>query len=477
MRRIAGTLFALLCFGGLTGTASGADGREVVMRAGPYTLGAFETLKPKDIVKTPTVDGYITQMFARLVDASGQPVEIQKVMLHHVVFINRGRFAGDRKAKCGARFGEPFYGTGEENQSLDLPEGYGYRTRPKDKWKMQTMLMSHSNQAQKVYVEYRMRITRERQEPVTPYWVRVTNCRNDPSWSVPGGGPPGAVSLRSKLWRVPENGRIVAGGAHLHGGAHDMTIRQPACRGRRLMGSDPTYGPPEHISYNVKPVLHEPGPVNTAWFMSGEGVNIRKGEQLRITAAYDAEKPHGGVMGVWHIYVAAQKSRPKRACADLPADRVERKLTGNVRDSPPAVRIPLTSLRDGVPTTLEHPEGRLGFFESPLDRPIVDVLYGKFQQVNLSVAAGTTVTWKFTDPVPHKVQAANGPRAMGSPTLAGGSRYERQFNVAGVYQLFCYLHPMTMHQEVTVRPGDDPLAEFPDEGVDAVGIDENDDYY
>ena len=481
MRRIAAVILLVMgaLLGGATAPAPAAaqDSREVVMRAGPYTLGAFETLKPKEIVKTPKIDGYITYMFARLVDENGEAVQIQRVMLHHVVFINRGRFAGDRKPKCGARFGEPFYGTGEETQALELPEGYGYRSRPKDKWKMQTMLMSHSNQAQRVYVEYRMIMTRAKQVPVEPFWVRVTNCRNDPSYSVPGGEPPGSVHLRSKLWTVPRNGRIVAGGAHLHGGAHDITFRQPGCRGRRLLGSDPAYGLADHISYNVKPVLHEPGPINTAWFMSREGIPIRKGEKLRVTAAYDAEQMHGGVMAVWHIYVAPLRAKPATKCPPLPADRVEKKIDAPVRESPPKVHVPLTHLQDGVPTTLEHPPGQLGFFDSPLDRPIVDVNYGKFQQVNMSIAAGTTVTWLFNDPVPHKVQAANGPRAMGSPTLADGGRYERQFTAPGVYQLFCYLHPMTMHQELTVRPGDDPLAELPDEGAEAVGLTDDDEYY
>src|SRR5688572_968588 len=98
--------------------------REIVYRAGPFEVGGFETQRPKVIVPSPKVDGYITHMFARLVDEHGTPIDIQKVMLHHVVFLNRGRFAGDRKPKCGARFGEPFYGTGEENQALELPAGY-----------------------------------------------------------------------------------------------------------------------------------------------------------------------------------------------------------------------------------------------------------------------------------------------------------------------------------------------------------------
>jgi hypothetical protein len=58
---------------------------------------------------------------------------------------------------------------------------------------------------------------------------------------------------------------------------------------------------------------------------------------------------------------------------------------------------------------------------------------------------------------------------MGSPTLSGGAVYERRFTVPGVYQLFCYLHPMTMHQELTVRP-DDAVRAIPGEGEEAVGL-------
>ena len=455
-----------------TPTVAGAAERTITMKAGPFDLGPYQTVKPKVIVKSPKVDGYITWMHSRLVDENGEEVLIQRVMLHHVVFLNRGRFKGDRRPKCGARFGEPFYGTGEENQALLLPPGYGYRARLGDKWKMQTMLMSHNNQPQRVYVEYKMRVTTGKRTPVTPYWVRATNCRNEPSYSVPGGGAPGSVHFKTNLFRVPADGYIVAGGAHLHGGAHNITLRQPGCRGRRLMSSDPSYGMPDNIVYNVKPVLHEPGPVNTGWFLSRRGVAVRRGELLRATAAYDAENPHPGVMGVWHIYVAERRlPRGTPKCAALPADAIEHKSPGPVRESPPKVVVPLTTLDPATasPVTIAHPNGQLNYFASPFERPVIDVDDGQFKTVNLSVAAGTTLTWVFSDPDPHKVQLANGPRSMGSPTLTGGRRYEREFNVPGVYQLFCYLHPMTMHQELTVRPGDDP-GFYPEEGEEAVGI-------
>ena len=467
-RILVGSVLALLF---AVAPAAAAE-RTITMKAGPFELGPFQTLKPKIIVKSPKVDGYITWMHAKLVDARGEDVLIQRVMLHHVVFLNRGRFAGDRESKCGARFGEPFYGTGEENQALLLPAGYGYRNRIGDKWKMQTMLMSHNNQPQRVYVQYTMKVTTSKRTAVTPYWVRATNCRNEPSYSVPGGGEPGSVHYKTNLFRVAHDGYIVAGGAHLHGGAHNITLRQPGCKGRRLMASDPAYGMPDDMVYNVKPVLHEPGPVNTAWFLSKKGVAVRKGEMLRATAVYDAEFAHPGVMGVWHIYVAEKRlprSLPK--CPALPADAVEQKTPKPVREDPPRVIVPLTTLDPATasPVTLAHPDGRLNYFASPFERPVIDVDDGLFKTVNLSVAAGTTLTWVFNDPEPHKVQLANGPRSIGSPTLTGGRRYERTFNVPGVYQLFCYLHPMTMHQELTVRPGDDP-GFYPEEGEEAVGI-------
>jgi hypothetical protein len=61
------------------------------------------------------------------------------------------------------------------------------------------------------------------------------------------------------------------------------------------------------------------------------------------------------------------------------------------------------------------------------------------------------VTWRFRDRAPHNVQLANGPRGLGTHTFTRGGSDSRRFVVPGTYQLFCYLHPITMHQTVTVR--------------------------
>lgn len=472
---LAAAAATLAGLGAAAGPAAAAE-RTVTLRHGPVTMGSFATERPKVIVGSPRVDGYVTRMHARLVDARNRPITIQQVMLHHVVFINQGRFAGDRKTRCGTRFGEPFYGTGEENQSLDLPEGYGYRIRPGDRWKMQTMLMSHQARLQKVYVQYRMTVVSGRRlTPVTPHWVRVTECRNQPSYSVPGGGPPGSVHRRSNTWTVPESGRIVAGGAHLHGGAHDIALSQPACGGRRLMSSDPSYGTRDHVSYRVKPLLHEPGPINTGWFTSRRGVSVRKGEKLAITALYDAQWAHPGVMGVYHVYVAPGRVSRKR-CPALPSDARVDTIEGAHREHPPHVVVPLTELDErGRPVILPVPRGEVARYDSAAARPLINV-FATFSRPRLSVEPGTTLTWLFKDAVPHKVSIANGPRSMGSPTLSGGRRYAWKPTAPGRYQLFCYLHPMTMHQQVDVRAADGSVPELAatapggDDGLPPAGV-------
>ena len=44
------------------------------------------------------------------------------------------------------------------------------------------------------------------------------------------------------------NGRIVAAGGHLHGGAERMSLTQPACHNRKLLDTDPLFGPVDKVN-------------------------------------------------------------------------------------------------------------------------------------------------------------------------------------------------------------------------------------
>ena len=434
--------------GGVLADRAVAHERTYTLRYGPVRLGGFETRTPKPMVDTPRRRGFIVGMNAHLVYASGRRVSIRRVMLHHVVFINR---SAGRRTTCPGRSGEPFWGTGEERQRLVLPAGYGYPVRAGDSWRMQAMLMSHSLARQRVYVEYRVRmVTGRRLHAVRPLWLRANGCSRHPSYDVDGGGAPGSTHHRSHDWRMPLSGRIVAAGAHLHGGSRGLTISQPRCGDRTLVRHDPRYGNPTDLVYRLRPVLHEPGPIATGYLMSRRGVPVLRGETLRVTGVYDNARPHPQVMAISHVYVAPD-SGVERRCAPLPADRWTLWTRRDGVSEPPAVTVPLNGLdRRGRPTEIDRPPGDEWIAGA---RATVLLRNGRFQPANLSIALGGTVSWRWIDPFPHNVLLANGPRNVASPTRSRGGRHLERFTYPGTYRLFCYLHPLTMHQVIRVREG------------------------
>ena len=163
-------------------------------------------------------------------------------MLHHVFFVNHGRFRGDRRAgDCRRRNGETFYGTGEEDQAIELPAGYGYRLRKRDRWRVGWMFMNHRHMRERVYLAVHghghrraahpghavldQRELRGRQDLQRPRRRRTCTSSRAP-------GPARAA------------GRIVAAAAHAHGGALEVDVADERCGGRRLLVLDGALRPP-----------------------------------------------------------------------------------------------------------------------------------------------------------------------------------------------------------------------------------------
>src|SRR5215217_873355 len=183
-----------------------AKTRTVTMRFGPVDLAGYETGTGVQRTPAPRLDGYITAMYAHVVDGKGNPIPQQRVMLHHVLFTNQRRGGiGD----CRAAKAEAFYGTGEEDQRLEMPPGYGYRVRKADRWKVGWMFMNHRHGNDRVYLEYTVTISDEPLAPVTQYWISVS-CAQGKIYSVPGVGGPDSLHARSRTWTIPRSGRIVA---------------------------------------------------------------------------------------------------------------------------------------------------------------------------------------------------------------------------------------------------------------------------
>jgi plastocyanin len=435
----------------LVGTGPGGV---MTYRYGPLELDGYETRRGNAAVLAPKTGGFVTQMYTHIVDGAGRPVPQQTVMLHHVLFANGGRFRGDRRSSdCkGAAPHEKFYGTGEEDQELQLPPGYGYRVRAGDRWRLSWMFMNHTSRRASVYLEYSLTLdTKTALTPVVPYWISI-GCTSGKTFNVPGGEAPGSVYRRAREWVVPRAGRIVAGAAHAHGGVLGVTLTDPACQDRALLSSDARYGTAEDPIYQLEPMLHEPSPRSMSLETSAAGWPVAAGDHLRVVANYDNERPHGSVMAIMHVYLAPGAA-PSAPCPALPDDRQTHRLAflgAPGRTLPPPVQIELSTRgRDGAARPLSKLSGPLHILKGDAAVAVRDVA---FQPARLSVPAGAKVSWDFEDRMEHDVTLAAGPRALGSRYLRRGHSYSRVLSVPGEYRIFCSLHPLDMAQVIEVRP-------------------------
>ncbi|HYI37344.1 MAG TPA: plastocyanin/azurin family copper-binding protein [Thermoleophilaceae bacterium] len=462
MRRVSIALagFLLACL--IASATANAAPQTKTFRTGPIKVGSYQ-VKQSDLdgnIPTPKVSGFITEMDVEVVDAKGRPIPINRLMLHHIVFSNLGPALGSKRdGTCGSftllnsrstvpGMAERFYAAGEERAKLRLPQGYGYKIDAGDKWGMTWMLMNHRKTVDTAYIQYRVTYDTQPRTPVTPYWLDIENCKSDPVFDIPGGKKKGATTRRSSIWNVPASGRIVAGGGHVHGGAKQLDLKRtgPDCT---MYSSKPTWGGPKHPFYNVKPVLHEPGPINMSGFTSGAGMPVRQGERLRLDADYDGELMHTRVMGIFILFLAPDAAAPAtRSCAP-PADLRNWTTGERGRKKPPRFAVPLIGLDGrGKAREIKAPRGARRKLRNGAQIGVGDSF---FTRPNVSVAAGSTLKWKFNGKLLHNVTVADGPRGFSSAHLDQGRTYKAKLSAPGTYKLFCALHPVQMTETIKVR--------------------------
>ena len=303
-----------------------------------------------------------------------------------------------------------------------------------------------------MFVEYRVRVDTGRRRPVRPLWVRASGCGRFASYGIRGDAPAGTLDERVEHWRVPVTGRIVAATGHLHAGAADLRMTQPGCGGRLLFHHRPAFGAPDHWVYTTRPVLHEVGPIATSAFSSARGLPVRRGEMLDLHALYEAARPRPGVMAIAHLYLAPDpKAGARGGCAPLPADARQTPPPVGSRAASPWIPTPLWTLDARLrPVVLAKPPGPA---RELADGATIALRGNRFSPENVVIRQGARLHWRFDDAAAHNLTFASGPRAVAGQTMTRGGTADTQFAVAGRYQLFCYLHPMTMHEQVTVLPG------------------------
>jgi amicyanin len=73
------------------------------------------------------------------------------------------------------------------------------------------------------------------------------------------------------------------------------------------------------------------------------------------------------------------------------------------------------------------------------EEPMVKIDNFTFNPPSLTVTAGTTVTWKNQDDIPHTVASTT--KAFKSKVLDTDDGYSFTFTTPGVYEYFCSIHP------------------------------------
>ncbi len=76
-----------------------------------------------------------------------------------------------------------------------------------------------------------------------------------------------------------------------------------------------------------------------------------------------------------------------------------------------------------------------------------------FAPPDLTIIAGTTVTWKNEDDSPHRVTEAN--NGFSSAALDTDDSFSHTFAKPGVYKYFCSIHPY-MVGKIVVKPARPP---------------------
>ena len=419
MARIARLLITAAAVTLAAPTLAHAQERTLTFTTPAISVEGYGVAQQPMYAQSPSIDGYVVGMNAEVVDAAGRVQGRDKVMLHHIVFAK----VGVPDYTCGG-LGERFFAEGEERLALSLPSGYGYANKATDRWGLLYMLMNHKPQRLNGFIRYTVRyVTGEKLTPVKPVWLDVRNCTGgiDPVFDVPGGGKRFSTFTKTADFTMPEGGRLISGGGHLHGGGVRLELRNATC-GTVPFTSRPTWGGPK-----PKPLLHEPGPTKMSAFRSTAGIPVAKGQKLRLAAVYDNQASHTRAMGIMLLFLAPAALT---GCGATPALEID---LGNP-SAPPPFSMPLP----------RKPTGPVSTARSTI---VGDFRYGAER---VSLKRGTTFTWRFQGAVQHDVTVVGGPEGFSAPWSLTGV-FKHRFTKAGTYRLFCSLHPAKMVQQITVR--------------------------
>lgn len=236
----------------------------------------------------PRVPGYITRFKPDLVRVSdGSVPRVDELHLHHAVWVVNY---------------QPQFAAGEEKTIVDMPKGYGWRTKPTDTWLMNHMIHNLYPSPDKVYITYEIDFipdtspAAKKMKTVETQWMDVEGLKAYPVFDVlKGSGRKGKFTYpnddpnayrgearRRNEWTVPRDVTLVGTAAHLHpGGLYgDLWVKRGNRKVRLFRSRAKYYEPAGAVSWDVS---MEATPKN--W-----RVKLKAGDVVSVTGTYDSRR-------------------------------------------------------------------------------------------------------------------------------------------------------------------------------------------
>ncbi len=335
-----------------------------------YCYGPVNVAPGQNIIRLnatnlfPTQPGYITRFDPELVYPDGTVPRVDILHLHHAVWIVNGN---------------PQFATGEEKTILQLPRGFGWRTRPTDHWLLNDMLHDLVGRAATVYIVWRIDFVPDTApaaasiRPVRTKWMDVSGPSPRVGISSPiypvfdalrsdghgnrytfpdeARGADRALIGPNQAWTPDHPVTLISTVGHLHPGGLNTQLRVQ--RGKRtntiFTSSAHYFEPAGAVSWDVAM-----GGTSPAW-----RVQMQPGDTLSVHATYDVKRADWyEVMGIMPVavYDGTDAGGVDAMSKRIPQDQVlthghlfeNRNHGGDPTDLPDPTLLPGLSLPDGT---------------------------------------------------------------------------------------------------------------------------------
>jgi hypothetical protein len=275
-----GVLFAL------SASPASAEVQHLHYKFGPIHVSPGQNTNlyaPTD--QLPEVPGWITKFRPNLEYEDGTIPSVEVTHLHHGVWTIGG---------------QPVFAVGEEKTIVSVPDGYGFKYSPKQRWFINYMIHNLTSQPDTVYITYDIDFIPDTAPeaadivPTRVQWIDIAGFAAYPVFDAKRGmGHNGRVTLpddapntrgltNGGVWNVTQPTTLLTAAAHVHPGglAGYLTVTRDGVTKRLFTSHAKYYDPEGAVSWDM---AMEAPPAD--WKIA-----LKPGDVVKLHVVYDVSK-------------------------------------------------------------------------------------------------------------------------------------------------------------------------------------------